>query len=256
MYDDWGEDSQIVKARVKALFPDVSDNALMSLQDAEQFYQEGLQAKGHYTIGLDIARYGQDESVMAIYQGGNLVDLFVFEKKNTRQIAGLAVAKQAELEAKMIVVDDIGVGGGVTDSIAEAFHSRKDVNVIGFIGSSRASQATKYANIQSECWYQLASSIKASKTKSAVQDDVLEGQLTSFKVIYTPDGRIRVQWPEKKEDRMTSDSKSPDRAYATMLAWFGDRLLRIGMAQESESLQRQDDDRGATLGRGILKRDF
>lgn len=259
MIDDWGAESQIVRARVFAEFPDASDETLLSLQAAEHFYQDDLVSNGHVTVACDVARFGKDESVITVYKGSNLVAILPFEKKDTSIMAMKVFEIHKQYDSRVIVIDDIGVGGGVTDQVRMLVEAEPYVTVIPFIGSRKADEQKKFNNLGSECFYNFARSIKTDKTKSAIQDEVLEGQLTSFKVKYVR-GLICIEWPERKGDRMGSDSRSPDRAYSAMMAWYGSTILnQITISRQEEqkaALDPDSDAKAKTVLGNMLKRPF
>lgn len=257
MIADWGIDSQIVQARVFGNFPEGGDDILIPLQAAESFYQPDTKPTGVHGLGVDVARYGNDESVISVWQSNTLVALYPFEKKSVMQVSQKVLEIREQYDAKIIVVDDIGVGGGVTDVVASNVRVVHDIHVVPLIVSQRPKDASRYRKLGDEIWHLFAQDVKNATAVSLVQDDVLEGQLSSYKITYSADNRIVVEWPTRKEDRMGSDSKSPDRADAVVMGWYAQRMLTG--AVQSDAFRKEilnNDNLGSTLGRGILKRNF
>ena len=257
MYDDWGEDSQIVQARVEAEFPEAGSDILIPLAYAERFYDETLkEPEGLTSIGVDVARFGQDESVIAAYRGDQLFHVKPFEKQDTQQVASIAAATADKFDARMIVVDDIGVGGGVTDRLLHLFARKPYVQILPFKASAKARDKHKFCNAGDEVWFLFSRALIEGRTKSSVYDEKLEGQLSSYKIKYSADNRIKIIWPEKKDERLTSDSHSPDRADAVVMAWFGSTFFTGATGKERRTVDRNELPDIPMETRGIMKRDF
>ena len=257
MVEDWGIDSQIVQARVFAEFPEGGEDILIPLQAAEAFYDPNAESKGYVSLGIDVARFGQDETVISVWQGDTLIGLNAFEKKSTVQVTELAIEYIERYKARCIVIDDIGVGGGVTDQIAAKYENNDLIFVIPFIASARTTDVTKYVNAGDEIWWLFAKALKEGRLKSLIQDDVLEGELTSYRIAYSKDNRISIKWPERKQDRMGSDSRSPDRGDSCVMGWYGSTLIhgaRSLLEPKDEVFEHSDF--GHTLAGNLLKRSF
>jgi hypothetical protein len=223
MIREYGADSQIVKARVFAEFPDASGDILISLQSAEAFYKEDIEPKGYIAIGVDVARYGDDESVITVWKGETLININVFDKKSVTQVASLAKDKASEYGARVIVIDDIGIGGGVTDILADSV-DQDSCTVVPFIANGKSKQPERFQYLADEVLWEFANAIKTGVAISSVNDERLVYQLSSYRIAYTADNRISVKWPEKRGDRAAAE-KSPDRGDAAWLGWYGARLL-------------------------------
>ena len=65
---------------------------------------------------VDVARFGSDRTVFIKRKGLQMVDMKILTKQDTQE-----VARQARdfSEGGRIVIDDTGVGGGVTDKLKE-----------------------------------------------------------------------------------------------------------------------------------------
>jgi hypothetical protein len=163
---------------------------------------------GGIVVGADIARFGSDSTVFIKRQGLQVVDVMILQKKDTQEVA----RKLAEFaEGGRIVVDDTGVGGGVTDKLNELGCNVRAVNF-----ASRPRDKKRYSDIVSEMWFSLAGQIKDIGLK---MDNELMAELSSRYYKYTPDEKRKV---ESKEDyKKRSGKHSPDRADATILCFYG-----------------------------------
>lgn len=85
-------------------------------------------------IGVDVARFGDDNSVIAIKVNNKILPLKVYHGNDTTQIAEKTVCFARQLKARYgnvkkvyCKIDDTGVGGGVTDQIRKI--QRVDCNL-------------------------------------------------------------------------------------------------------------------------------
>jgi phage terminase large subunit len=254
MIQDFGEDSQIVKARVHGDFPDISDNMLITLKEAEDFYDPArLLDGGAVSVGVDVARFGQDESVISIYKGSCMVGLRPFTKKDTAQTSTMVAAIAIEQAARIVVVDDIGIGGGVTDQVVEKLAGHPEISVIGLNVSFKTNEPNKFCKLGDEIWWYFAEAVKSKRTWAHVEDETLQGQMTSYEVQY-PGNLIRVDWPQERRKR-ASDSKSPDRSDAAAMGWWGSTLITLAQLDKRSS-QEDEDDYPRPMTRGLRDRNF
>jgi len=65
----WGEGSPLYQVRIAAEFPDHADDAVVALGDVEQARARTLDAHGPIVIGCDVARFGSDQTVIAVRHG-------------------------------------------------------------------------------------------------------------------------------------------------------------------------------------------
>lgn len=261
MIREYGADSQIVKARVFADFPDVAGDTLIPLQVAELFYQEGFEAEGKASIGVDVARFGSDESVASVWRGETLIALNVIkissEKQRLTDLAREVQRMVNEYGASVVIVDDIGVGGGITDVLSEVYDNSIFTQVVPFTANNKANQEAKFKSLGDEVLWEFSEAIKSGAAKSVVDDERLVYQLSSYRKAYTVDERMIIKWPEKKGDR-SADEKSPDRGDAAWLGWYGARLLKSASTSTDTTTKEEDADveTGALEFAGIREKLF
>ncbi len=149
MINRYGEESDVVAVRVKGDFPSGEPNAFISLTevekavsrdlegyekrrfDAYKFYTNGviqniidIPKDAEIRIGVDIARHGDDETVLAPRVGLYSLPLQTFGKQDLMTTTGRIMLMAKELHEIYnrkiaITLDDTGVGGGVTDRLKE-----------------------------------------------------------------------------------------------------------------------------------------
>lgn len=131
---------------------DKTINQIMSWQTLNRATQRKPDTDGAVSFGVDVARYGNDRTAVAVKQGRHLADLISWQHTSITESA----AKIEELancyHPTTINVDDTGVGGGLTDSLKT---HRYPVSGINFGG--RAKRPDLYPNVSSELWFDFAS---------------------------------------------------------------------------------------------------
>ena len=166
-----------------------------------------VEPDGGIVVGADIARFGNDRTVFAKRTGYKFEPLKMLSKKDTQE-----VSRQLHdyAECGKIIVDDTGVGGGVTDKLRDL----KD-NVIAVSFGGRPRDKKKYPDNISEMWFTLADMID----DISLPDDVeLLQELSSRNYKYTPDERRKVE--SKEEYKKRTGRRSPDKADAVILSAY------------------------------------
>lgn len=227
MKEEYGEESQVFKARVLGEFPEGSGDYLISLRDAEQFFVDNVKAEGHVVVSADIARFGDDESVLSVWRGDNLEKQFTFDKKSVTQISKIIKEIAFENDARAIGIDDIGIGGGVTDTLASD-DEIQNCDIIPFVSSQSPTQPDKFKTLGDEVWFDFAKALKSKQCTCTHEDDKLLYQLSSYKIAYTAQEQIRIEWPKRRERQ--AEQKSPDRADSAVIGWHIAQLVKAAYA--------------------------
>jgi len=208
----WGEDNPIYQARVLGEFPDQGDNTLLNLSDIEAATRRPATAGGESVIlGVDVARFGADRSVILRRRGDRVEDIRVLRQMDTMQLAGWVVAAIRECNPAQVYADEIGVGAGVVDRLRELGHPVRGVNV-----AHKAHQDGLYANLRAEGYWTLRQRFMSGSI-SIPADSQLVGELAALRYGYDSQGRLRM---ESKDEMRKRGLPSPDKADALMLAFL------------------------------------
>lgn len=232
----YNEDSDVYRVRVLGEFPKAEADAFIPLEYAEQAAATPIQIDKRERIlhlGVDVARFGDDESVIVPRIGMVATELKRFSKQGTTQTAG-EVLKAAREYMKQypfireihIKVDADGVGGGVVDRLDEVVYDEglSHIKVIPIHNGSSASDIS-YENLSAELWANMRELLEENFSgymrneapKLSIPDDEkLISQLTTRKYRISSRGKIAL---EKKEDMKKRGLQSPDRADAVILAF-------------------------------------
>lgn len=210
----------LFEARVLGRWPTQSTESVWSEADFQRACEETYEKENLFTeIGCDVARFGDDRTVIIARRGKTVIYHESFSKISTDQIAGRLkrlcqeLALPYEEPTKIPVkIDDVGVGGGVVDQ-------RENYNFIGINAGEKAVDETKYANRRSELWFATKEQEpNFSKLKKEKPDALYElrRQLMSVKYKYDSKGRKVIEPKEHLKKRL---GYSPDDADALNLAF-------------------------------------
>jgi phage terminase large subunit len=219
-HKDWGEDSAFYQVRVLGNFPPQGENTLISLAWVQAAMERDMEeAGGPIEIGVDVARYGTDECVAYVRRGAQVIDWQVWRTQDTVYTSGRVIAMAREHRVHVVKVDDIGVGGGPTDTIAHTLKA-DGIGVVGVNVGLAASDSESYFNLRTELFQGLADRLKEGDI-ALPKDDMLLEQLTSLRFTFTPRGQKKLESKDDLKKRRGSARgwQSPDRADALAIAF-------------------------------------
>lgn len=212
MAERYGKHSNIYRVRVNGDFPTAEDDQLIPLHLLEDAVVREVSESEPIVWGLDVARYGSDETVLCKRHGNVIVKFKGVRNYDLMQTAGWVAAQynEAEQKPKKIMIDVIGIGSGVFDRLREQGYPVSAVNV-----AESAREKGKYMNLRSELYHRLKDFFVEGRSKIP-NDSELIGQTSSIKYHFDSSGRIAI---EKKEDLKKRGLPSPDRADAAALTF-------------------------------------
>lgn len=206
---EWGTDSPLYITKILGKFPDESDDQLLPLSWVQAAIDHEVEAEtNHPVIGVDVARYGEDETVIGARWGHHHELVESFRRKATTYTTGRVVQHARRLESRDVRVDGDGLGAGVVDGLRE-----QGVSVDELRNGMPASDPVNYLNARSEWWWQIRQSFEA-REPDIPADDLLAAQLTSLHWGVDSKGRTYV---ESKDDMRKRGVRSPDRAEGIVL---------------------------------------
>ena len=212
--NDWGKDNPLYISKVLAEFPEEAEDVLILLSWVESAKNRELEAIGSKGLGVDVARFGEAETVLKVMIGDKNVDTMMYRGKDLMKTVGNTIRMMEKWKVPMycVCVDDVGLGGGVTDGLKEEGFVIKPINA-----GSKADKPDKFVNMGTEMYWEMRDRFK-NERMDIPDDEILMGQLTGRKYEITRKGQIKI---EGKEDMKKRGLKSPDRADALALAIKG-----------------------------------
>lgn len=207
----WGETSPRYVAKVLGEFPEVGDDTLISPRWIEAAQQRNLAPGPVNVLGVDVARFGSDRSILCLARGPLARIVGDFSHARTTETTGKVIAAKREHQVHEIRVDGVGVGSGVVDELLEAGH-----DVLDMQSGAAALDKEHFANARAEWWWGLRERFEQGDIDLDPDDDELASQLGAIKYKFTARGQILI---ESKDDMKKRGLPSPDRADAVMLAY-------------------------------------
>lgn len=224
----YGIDSPWVLVNVFGRFPESSINTLLSDVDVQRamdrIVPRDVINNGQKRLGIDVARFGGDMSVIFPRQG-----LFAFQPVEmsgyrTNEIADRVVASKLKWNSDLEFVDGTGgYGGGVVDNLLTRGFSPIEVQFAGKATDDR------YANKRAEMYFRMSEWVKKSGRLPAIDD--LKKELTATTYTFQR-GKLLLSPKDLIKEKL---GHSPDKSDALALTFAqGEepgRLSLEGMVQ-------------------------
>lgn len=234
----YGKDSDVARVRIFGEFPKGESDSLISLEVAETATQTKIDISESYTlnIGVDVARFGDDKTLIAPRVGNKVFELQDYSKKDTMETTGNIIKTVEEFKRKhtqinkvIIKIDDDGLGGGVTDRLREVNAEKKlDYIIVPIKNGVAAKDKDHYHNKAAEMWDNMKELLDDNMSKflqgepgliELPDDPTLIKQLSNRKYTVYSDGRIKL---EEKKEMKKRIGESPDRADAVIYSFEQD----------------------------------
>ena len=217
------------RARLKDGDWDYSDDpqAIMSYALLESMRQVEYKA-GPVKIAVDVARYGDDSTIIAIGRG-NQVQRILERKKQSLDATAVWVRQlmqENNADSSNVIIDVVGLGGGVVDLLRSTEVPGWNYQVKSFNGGGRATRQgkqTEFRNLRGQSYWLLREAAEDGKYSLAIGDadyDLLSEELTGLR--YKVDERKIIV--EKKEEYKARLGRSPDRADAVTMFFSLDAI--------------------------------
>ncbi|MBM0204048.1 hypothetical protein JNW90_13710 [Micromonospora sp. STR1s_5] len=178
--------------------------------------------KADLVIGVDVARFGSDRTVLCYRRANYVEDFKIYRQKDTQEVAGI-VRNEARLHgAKEVCIDGNGLGAGVVDALRHMDDMPcpvRDVNV-----AESSSMNPKANRLRDDLWLQVRDWL-ATKLVKLPDLDGLREELVTPTYSYNQADRIVVESKDSMRKRM---SRSPDLADALCLTMAGQAARAMG----------------------------
>lgn len=209
-YKEWGRDSPLYQAKVLANFPAASPDTLIPLHWIEAAVARTLPPGHPSVLGVDVARFGTDESTITHRQGSQVRILKVIPVCDTMQLTGEVANHLRMTRAILANIDAVGIGAGVYDRLRE-----QELPAAELQSGAAARDTERFANARAEWWWGLRTRFEEDDID--IEDDaVLIAQLSDVKYRINSRGQIQI---EAKEDIKKRTGMSPDRAEGVLYAF-------------------------------------
>lgn len=213
--------SPFIMSRVLARYPDQSEDNLIRqswIDKAWNNWRDGKCAGERRSWGVDVARYGDDKTVIAERVGGRYRILESASAMDGPEVAEMVLRhwhrdrlERASFDKPTVAIDVVGVGASVYDSL------KKHVPTIAVESAGRCEadeNAERFINKRAEMWWGFRESLRMGEIALDPQDRQLARELVSVKYKVNK-GRIQIEEKSEIKKRL---KKSPDRADAVIYA--------------------------------------
>ncbi len=238
--DDYGEDSDFVRIRVRGVFPRSGTIQFIGTDLAREAARREVSVYvfDPLLIGVDVARFGDDESVIYFRKGrdGRSIAPIRLRDVDTMTLASRVVEAYLHYHADGLFVDGGGVGGGVVDRlrqlrvpVIEVQFGAKSDNNFGSVESG-----IQYANKRAEIW----GSLKEWMAVGAISDvPDLIGGLTAPEYGFNLKQEILL---ESKDSMRKRGVASPDLADALALTFAYPVVPKLRSSDRADKLIETD----------------
>ena len=216
--DKYGEDNDVTRVEVKGQFPRTGSNQFIGRDTAEESAKREMSEDpgAPLTMGVDVARFGDDESVIRFRRGrdARTMPAVKYRGINTMELSANVAALIDKHNPDAVFVDGGGVGGGVVDRLKQLGY-----RVIEVQSGERAGDPEKYLNRRAEMWGEMREWLT---TGCIDNDDALIDDLTGPEYSIHLKGQIKL---ETKDSMKKRGLASPDDGDALALT-FAQRVSR------------------------------
>lgn len=187
-----------------------SDDVLISLslvsEAMRKTYQPHEYNRAPVVLGVDVARFGDDSSVIFRRQGLVGFQPVILRGLDNMSLADVVAAAIVEHRPDAVFIDS-GQGQGVIDRLRQLGHKIMEVPFGG-----RALRHDRFVNRRSEMWYSVREWLEAGG--ALPPDECLKAELSAPTYCYDSAGKIKLEPKDKIKERLL---RSPDVADALAL---------------------------------------
>lgn len=238
----WGEDDARYKAKVLGEFPGTAGNAFFGQEAIDKSWDTAIEVTDEMqpVLGVDIARYGQDESVIYCNYGGNVRLLDSWGHTDTTESARRIHQHAESVGAMEVRIDEAGVGGGVFDILdSPTFYPIRPYSLVAVNGAERSPDPAQWANLRAYSHDSLRQQMRDGKIDLDIEDDELREQLSIVTYKFNQRGAIQIT---PKDDMKTEMGGSPDRLDALIYATFDVDKMNTDGVRPGDVIRKEPED--------------
>jgi phage terminase large subunit len=204
------------KAKVQGEFPDSASDQVIPLGLVEAARARSHDPDAREAAGLDVARFGSDDTALVEGTGNGPELLTVVHGHDTMAVAGLG-ARFLSGRRGTLAIDEGGVGGGVVDRLRE---QRLPGSILAVNAGSAPDNdpQDRLVNMRAQLWWEAREALYRGDVSLArlTEDHYtrLRSELTAPSYRFTSSGKVQI---ETKEELKKRGVASPDLADAFCL---------------------------------------
>ncbi len=233
---EYGTDSPFWYMAVLGQWPEVAVDALVepawyddaTTPERRAALEPAAQEGGRCVLSVDPARFGGDQTVVAIVQGGILRTFHSWRKVDTmgtaervyrlsRDIAKSPAPPWGATRNAPVICDEPGIGAGVLDRLRQLRHDGARVQATGFNGWIRQASPSRWSNDRAESLWRIREGLRLGEL--AILPDAPELREELLTINWSLDGRGQIAI-EAKDDLRRRLGRSIDHTDALAMALF------------------------------------
>lgn len=160
-------------------------------------------------LGVDVARFGDDRTVITVRQGLWIKAQYKYTGLGTMDVADRVMMVIRDHSPHAVFVDAGAMGAGVIDRLRQLRYQVSEVNFGG-----QAMDAERYANVRAEMYFRCRDWLVAGGALPDVPE--LKTELSTVEYKFNPSGKIILEPKEKLKERT---GRSPDLADSLVLTF-------------------------------------
>jgi hypothetical protein len=214
--DDWGEDSDYFRVRVRGIFPRQSTDQFISGEVVSEAMARVLLPQEYYhdqrILGVDVAKGGEfgDRHAIVRRQGRKMWKVRPLTGIDTMGLVSQVMDEYNLWRADVVCVDGTGVGTGVVHRLKEL-----NVPVIDVMVGSNAQDPIQYYNLRTELYGLLRDWLRYGDLEP---DEELRKELIAYEFDHTNKMQIRLEPKKYVKQRLGFSPDLSDAAALTMAA--------------------------------------
>lgn len=215
-------ESPFLDIRIRGRFPVQAENAVVPLSLVERAKERWVSTHGDgpLSLGVDVARSGDDESVIAPRRGFRLGELEPHRGLDGPQLAAKVIEcanrlRGDQVERVRVKIDVVGVGASPYDCL-KAVEDERGIEVIGVNSGEASDDPERFKNKRAQLHFAMRSWL-ADGGAIPPNEPKLHAEIVAAKFSLDERNRYIV---EKKDAIKARLKRSPDRADAAALAVY------------------------------------
>lgn len=172
-----------------------------------------------YYISSDIARFGEDSTVIIIWKGLVIIEIIQLFKSDIVNTGNIIRKKMMEynIPRNKVIIDSDGIGGGVVDQL----------RCIGFHNGGKPLRNERFHNIKSQMYFKL-SKVKWS-IDLKIKDEFKNRIKTELDSIRDKSDELKYRINSKDEQKIILKNISPDFSDSIMMRMYFEYKSKLGI---------------------------
>lgn len=227
---------------------DEDDNSLIETDAIEDLFTNAIEESKDLFMTVDVARFGQDTTVIKLWKGYKVYKILVYFHQDTEvtRTEIIRISKEEHIPRSHIIIDEVGVGGGVLDGIkgAKGFIANSsplenpNAQPMKVMRNGKLIELTpkeNYGSLKDQCAYMLADKINKHGISIQCDDtDIKEKIIEDLGTIKRKDA--------DKEEKLKIISKEEVKEIIGRSPDFGDSMIMRMYFELDPTISEDDED--------------